>query len=337
MRKQQILAALGGLIVLLSLRLGTSSFSRQATQANPTLMTLTSDSVTVEAVFQPFESGWLLWCADGFIYAFFADGRVHSYPADYVEVVSTPPPTPADRWAAAAPFAQVWSSGRLAAEIGWASAPAQTYQAVVIGGDDFGFRVSLPDGRQASVAFGGRWRLGGISGGEWSVTGAAPTFGTPSFPTPIPSPTPTAQPVNAIYQRFEHGFMLWRADQNCVYSYHDDAESRGNIIIPSELDNPYAYCLTVATLPHEIVPGSAPVGLQAPHGVLAQVWSYYAEVRETLGFAIAPESPYLAGIPFFACSDYFTCTYAPPLLTLPDGRVLSCGMRAASSGECYVA
>jgi hypothetical protein len=296
----------------------------------------------INAVFQSFESGWMLWRDDDrFIYVLFGDGGVESYPeaAFHTSTVAPPtaPPIPSGRTSAAPPFAALWLPNRwgIASKIGWALAPAQPYRAAIIWeSNSSGFEIELPDRASVTLIFNVPWRSGGISGGQWSMAGLRPTFGTASFPTPSPTPVPTPKAVNAIYQSFEHGFMLWRADQDCVYAYSETARPGKGIIIPRELDSDYAYCLQAATLPDKALSEPTPAGLQAPVGVLGKVWRYYGEVRSALGYAVAPQQAYVANIPYHDCSNQFACTFFPPLLTLPDGRTLSCGQRAASAGKC---
>ncbi|MBX3084620.1 MAG: hypothetical protein KF716_23485 [Anaerolineae bacterium] len=150
----------------------------------------------------------------------------------------------------------------------------------------------------------------------------------------------TLPTVTAVFQQFEHGWMLRRTDQNCVYVYSYAVRAEGNIVIPSEISfkpfGNYHYCLEVASLPTVQHSDASVEGLQLPTGAFGKLWDAYPEVRDALGYATAPEQPYVATIPPNICYDQFTCTYSPPLLTLPDGRVFSCGMRAASAGTCTV-
>ncbi len=156
-------------------------------------------------------------------------------------------------------------------------------------------------------------------------------FSTEALPTS--GATATLQVFEAIFQQFEHGFLLWRADRDCVYAFSTKPPDP-NIVIPKLIGfqefGVYHYCLEVASLPTSMP------GTPSPSGALGKIYSFYAEIREALGNPTANEVHYRAKIPTFSCSGEFMCSFMPPLLTLPDGRTLSCGMRAASAGKCEV-
>jgi hypothetical protein len=134
--------------------------------------------------------------------------------------------------------------------------------------------------------------------------------------------------------------MLWRADRDCVYAYRYSDNPAERIVIPREMQarpsGSYSYCLSVTELPRVVVPEPIVIGLHVPTGELARVWSRYREVRDVLGYAVDLARGYEAELPIHVCADQFTCTYSVPQITLPDGRILSCGMRAASAGTCNI-
>ena len=303
--------------------------------------------IVTKAVFQQFETGWMLWREDdNYVYVFMTSNWVQSYPLTELESTFVNTPTaltmPPDREPTDDTFRALWRADRwgIAPIIGWATDPAVSYQATIFTEDEYGFEINIPDGEHIRLVLYARWHLGGVSGGTWAVSGAQPTFVAVSFPTPIPTPLPTPLVTQAIYQEFEHGFMLTRVDSNCAYAYSYTTKPEGNIVITQEISAKpfgyYTYCLDFSTLPDVLIVEATPTGLQAPIGKLGKVWRYYQEVRSALGYATAPEQLYLADIPFHACTDEFSCSYMPPILALPDGRVLSCGMRAASGGKCVV-
>ena len=165
--------------------------------------------------------------------------------------------------------------------------------------------------------------------------------------TPIwasfPGSAATPYVTQAIYQPFEYGFMVWRSDENCVYTIQNSIDGGPRFaVIPKTIpagSNPmiysYGYCLAVAPLidkPLEVTP---PAGLIEPTGVLGKVWRYYDELRTSLGYATQPEEDYAATIPTnagAAVMDGLPFTMAQ--MTLPDGTILACGSRAATAGTC---
>ena len=160
---------------------------------------------------------------------------------------------------------------------------------------------------------------------------------TPVWAT-FPESAVTPYVTEAIYQSFEQGFMLWRADYNCVYAISTHSDPHRAIIpesIPGEMIHSYGYCLAVTPLPDRIIELQTPDGLRIPSGVLGLVWRYYDEVRTVLGNATAPEQHYTATVPTnegAAVMDGSPFTMAQ--ITLPDGTVLACGSRAATAGTC---
>ena len=165
---------------------------------------------------------------------------------------------------------------------------------------------------------------------------------TPVWAT-FPQSAVTPYLTEAIYQSFEHGFMLWRSDQNCVYALiTDDPYSPPRAIIPQIIpadSNPmihsYGYCLAVAPLTDRTIEAEPPAGLIVPSGVLGLVWRAYDEIRAGLGYATAPEQRYSATVPTnegAAVLDGSPFTIAQ--ITLPDGTILACGSRAATAGTC---
>ncbi len=187
-----------------------------------------------------------------------------------------------------------------------------------------------------------------------SSTPFVPTLAPPTLSS---TPLPTAKAVSvewaifpnaasggstsAIYQRFEHGFMVWRSDVNCAYAIMD---SGIRPVIPRELpDSPngtsrsYRYCLMVAPLADRPLTLTPPSGLLVPVGPLGKVWGYYEEVRNALGYATQPEQDYDGRIavpvdePVVMGGVFYMAQ-----LQLPNGQILACGSRAASAGTCVV-
>lgn len=323
--------------------LPTATFNPNATPAG---IPSTPD-VMVNAAFQPFENGWMIWRGDtNTIFVLFGDGTLKSYHADEIPALLTANAlrsVPPGRVQPAVAFEAVWRYfADVAAQIGWPTMPGQTYAANVFGQVSFGFGMTLPDGRYVGFSFNGTWYMTGITAGTWTVSGASVTFMPPSYPTLTPVPSATSTRIGAVYQTFEHGFMVWRQDQNCVYTYiYTDGAPQGGILIPQEIriindiSSAYHYCVEVAPLPDNPNGDSPPSGRLIPTGALGQVWGHYADVRKFLGYATALEISYVAAIPPVPPgSSSGGSPWDQPVITLPDGKVLSCGFRSATSGMC---
>src|SRR5205807_100068 len=107
------------------------------------------------------------------------------------------------------------------------------------------------------------------------------------------------------YQSFEHGFMLWRSDQ----------ETYG-----------YGHCLKVVLLTEQTLAIMLLGGSLLPVGTLGKVWNYYDEIRINLGFANQPEQRYMATIPTNdEKSEMDGSPFYVKQITLPDDRILWCG------------
>ena len=169
-------------------------------------------------------------------------------------------------------------------------------------------------------------------------------FYPPATPTPstLVPPSPTLPPSQASvtplpviasvhFQNFERGFMLQLAGADCVYVY---ATVPTEGILMGDPGTGYHYCTPVAGLPDNPFP-AAPPGLLSPSGDFGKIWGYYAWIQDAIGFATAADFYYdgivppaensLGGGPFYL-----------PIVTLPDGRQLYCGSRAATAYTCQL-
>ncbi len=152
--------------------------------------------------------------------------------------------------------------------------------------------------------------------------------------------TPTPLPVIARYQPFERGFMVQRAGEGCVLVFSTQPTENGptgSIVIPRARRalpfGEYNYCTPFDKLPENSIGGAPPAGLLMPGGVFGQIWGYYEEVRGTLGYATEKDRLYMAPLPL-QMPGISGAPWATAIVTLPDGRVLSCGYRAATAGWC---
>lgn len=325
----------------------SATFDPYATPASMAV-TVTPDA-SVAAIFQPFENGWIIWRGDNNTFFILSgDGNLIAYRSDSpLQPVFQNQMTPPDRFDTHAVLSAIWRSWvgqRLVSEIvGWATAPAQTYNARVFGQVQFGLGMTLPDGRYVNLNFNGPWYMEGITAGNWTVSGSPVTFVPPSYPTLTPTPTATPSRVIAIYQAFEHGFMVAAEADTCAYVFaYPLASTQGNIVIPREIstsnhfNSSYYYCLDFTSLPDPAIIETPPTGLQNPAVKFNRLWSFYREVRDALGYATAPEQQYISALPAadpyaFGGGPFFT-----QLIQLPDGRLLSCGVRGSTAGTCSV-
>lgn len=136
--------------------------------------------------------------------------------------------------------------------------------------------------------------------------------------------------------------MVRGQESNCVYTYIYTADNpNGGILIPrdirmiNDISSNYHYCVEFEVLPDNPISDPAPSGWLVPTGAFGRVWGHYADVRQFLGYATAPELSYVAAVPPMPPSSYSDGGgWSNPVITLPDGRVLSCGFRSATSGMC---
>lgn len=108
--------------------------------------------------------------------------------------------------------------------------------------------------------------------------------------------------TQAAYQRYENGFMIWRADTGAVIVF-GGTDGGPLSVFPEYLygplpDNPF----------HDVPPGRT-----RPINGFGRVWGNYELVRRMLGWALGPEESYTLTITTGADG-------AAQAYTLPDGR-----------------
>lgn len=118
--------------------------------------------------------------------------------------------------------------------------------------------------------------------------------------------------VSAVYQAFERGHMLYRQDTREVYVHYKDG--------------PGAYYLaaTYENLPVSLGEDMPPLERYAPTDILGRVWTNAPGVKDRLGWALSPETPYQMTLQQVAT----TRQPAPQYLfymTLPDSSVIGTG------------
>lgn len=284
-------------------------------------------SLETNATYQQFETGFMIWRSDsGDIWVFLNDGRVFSYPVRVYGGLSgdaryTGVPIPVGRNLPILGFKKVYDNFRdVRTGLGWAIGGERGYRVQLqILGDSFA--MTLADNRTVHIR----------SNGAWEYDSSIVISISPLFPTAVP---PTLTGGETIYQSFERGFMVRNAGANCVYAYSDEDQ---NIILvpilgPSSI---YHYCIEFDTLPETSAGSPPPDGLIEPTGAFGHVWGFYPNVREVLGWATASEQMYTGQMPPLE-SSLGGGPFSMPQAPLPDGRVLYCGMRAATAGTCSI-
>ena len=108
--------------------------------------------------------------------------------------------------------------------------------------------------------------------------------------------------VQAAYQPFERGFMIWRGDTRQIYVF-SNATGQSYVVPDTWTENE---TIDIAAQP--------PAGLYAPERGFAKVWLNQVDVMNGLGWATGPEMPYSMRVQASADGER---TY----LAVPDGRV----------------
>jgi hypothetical protein len=109
--------------------------------------------------------------------------------------------------------------------------------------------------------------------------------------------------VDAAFQPFERGFMVWIGDVRSIYVFytgsslgrHSDTWTEGEVFDT----------------------GEPPAGLVRPERGFGKVWTNELGVRDSIGWATGPEQAYTVRIQTSG-ADRYPYTY----LTLPDGRIV---------------
>jgi hypothetical protein len=126
-------------------------------------------------------------------------------------------------------------------------------------------------------------------------------FGQP--PPGTACPLAAARDVNASFQTFERGFMVWNGDRRQIYVFFDGSSL-------GRYQDTWTEGETFDT-------GALPAGLVAPERGFGKVWTQELGVRDRLGWATSLEQPYTMRIQTSGAYRY-PYTY----LMLPDGRVV---------------
>jgi hypothetical protein len=116
-------------------------------------------------------------------------------------------------------------------------------------------------------------------------------------------PLGPAATVQAAFQKFEHGYMLWRADTSEILVLYQTGR------VERYKDSWQGETITYSETP--------PPGLYQPVRGFGKVWVDNAQVRQGLGWAVALEQGYT--MQYQQSSDF---KYARLYMTWPDGTVI---------------
>jgi LysM repeat protein len=127
---------------------------------------------------------------------------------------------------------------------------------------------------------------------------------SPVVLTPVPQPPNTVTyNVRISFQRFDNGFMFWRADNGEISVYVGQVNGT-TTSYPS-----YTYGL----LPENPVNEATPAGHIRPIFGIGKVWGNFYNVRANIGWATTPEVGYVTTVTRVGTSFNFI---------LPDGRIV---------------
>ncbi len=119
----------------------------------------------------------------------------------------------------------------------------------------------------------------------------APAAQTPAAVAANGYPPPVATNVTAVYQSFEHGFMIYLSDRQAIWVFVDSPVAASTVPTGAW----FAYADAFAEGEPETDPAIvAPADLRQPKRGFGKVWREQPGVREALGWAKDFERPYAA-------------------------------------------
>ncbi|MBZ0275462.1 MAG: hypothetical protein K8I60_04930, partial [Anaerolineae bacterium] len=182
--------------------------------------------------------------------------------------------TPAGRIRPIMGFGRVWGNYvDVRTALGWAVSPEQSFSLVIYPVSTRFFVLNHPLVSHRIQ----------VDGAAWAYTDApVPTaYPPPTSQPPTPNPVPGQIEVWATFQQFENGFMTWHGDSGTIFVYYGlnggSATAFQSTTYGNLLDNRYGY---------------PPPGRVNPIMGFGKVWGNFTEVRERLGWAVAPERGY---------------------------------------------
>ncbi|MGI5837504.1 MAG: zf-HC2 domain-containing protein [Chloroflexota bacterium] len=309
---------------------GFGKLWRENAELRSALGATTAPEQPIEGVFQPFEQGTIVWTADRSIYLLYADGvweRLEdTYPTSTptAPITATPDPTGSPTPTPVPTSAVTTTPGATPSSTGTPSPSDATHTATptAVSGTPESTPTASGSATPSPTAD------GGMATPTSTVAASPSPTPTPAIPrrtaTPIATPTitptatvtPTATPtpigadcdiqpqrgfglvyqenprtalrlgcakseevaLQLVRQGFENGLMIWRSDTRDIVTLrrdgrwfvHPDTWREGEV---------------------EGDVGPAPEGMFIPQRGIGKVWRQQIVLRETLGWAVAPEQP----------------------------------------------
>jgi hypothetical protein len=125
-------------------------------------------------------------------------------------------------------------------------------------------------------------------------------------------PTAAAASIEAAYQEFEGGFMVWRGDTREIYAFFDDGTAG------------YYLEASYAAMPENEPTDMPPLDREVPVSGFGKVWANAPGVRDKLGWALAAEEGYTMQLQSVATTREPVPAFSF-YLTLPDDTVIGTG------------
>jgi hypothetical protein len=248
---------------------------------------------TSQSAFQAFEGGYMLWRGDtGEIWVLTsADWQVrHFLQAKYADLPDNPVANlpPEGLIKPVNGFGRVWENfADVRQALGWALAAETGYTAIFgsalpTAGGLQQTAVNFPDGREIVLREDQSWQFNdGQPRSIWSLN------------------TPITFPITI--QTFERGRMMWWSETGSIWVLNAD---NGQALFYDSL--------SYGALPDNPITESPPAGWVKPIMGFGKVWGHFPEVRQMLGWAVAPSQSYNVSFARHPANDVFACEINVP-------------------------
>lgn len=144
---------------------------------------------------------------------------------------------------------------------------------------------------------------------------ATPESATPEAePTAAQYPAPFQSQVDAVYQDFERGFMIYLADRKAIWVFVKSIPDPAGTPVPTQSVGVWlAFADTFQDGEPETDPAfEPPVNYQQPKRGFGKVWRENANVRDLLGWGLDYERPYTASVTDYSIGAFdSTGVYSP--------------------------
>lgn len=248
-------------------------------------------ALTVYVTSQSFEGGRMYWRSDtGTIWVFVYTGQSYTFPVSSYSYLPDNPYSnqPSGYVRAINGFGKIWGSrSDVRSQLGWAYTSEIGFYTSIVTQGAYPYTTTYLtelDSRIIQINYNGTWQY---------------VSSVPQPPPVVPQPGGTDY-TQAAYQKYERGFMIWRADAGRVIVFWGGQtgpvttyEQNVYGLLP---DNPIAY---------------VPVGCIRSINGFGKVWGNYPSVRAGIGCALGPEEAYTLTVIRSGSTQSFR---------LPDGR-----------------